>query len=48
VFNDPRQCTEHVVQEVSASSRSHGRARNRYGRAVNAPTGQICTVFPEK
>ena len=32
----------------STSSRSHGRARNRYGFAVSAPTGQICTVLPEK
>ncbi|CAB4765035.1 unannotated protein [freshwater metagenome] len=32
----------------SVSSRSHGRALKRYGLAVSAPTGQICTVLPEK
>ena len=34
--------------DVSTVARSHGRARNRYGVAVSAPTGQICTVLPEK
>ena len=29
-------------------SRSHGRALKRYGLAVSAPTGQICTVLPLK
>ena len=29
-------------------TRSNGRARNRYGAPVSAPTGQICTVLPEK
>ncbi len=43
-----RQPTEHDVQVDSTCSRSQGRALNRYGRAVSAPTGQICTVFPEK
>ncbi len=43
-----RQPTEHVVQVVSCSPRSHGRALKRYGAAVSAPTGQICTVLPEK
>ena len=33
---------------VSAVARSQGRARKRYWLAVNAPTGQICTVLPEK
>ena len=33
---------------LSTCSRSHGRALNRYGVAVSAPTGQICTVLPEK
>ena len=32
----------------SDSARSHGRALKRYAVAVSAPTGQICTVFPEK
>ena len=43
-----RQPTEHVVHVDSTWSRSHGRALNRYGVAVSAPTGQICTVLPEK
>ena len=43
-----RQPTEQPVQVDSTSSRSHGRAWNRYGLAVSAPTGQICTVLPEK
>ena len=42
------QPTEHVVQVDSALARSHGRALKRYGPAVRAPTGQICTVLPEK
>ncbi len=33
---------------LSTCSRSHGLALNRYGVAVSAPTGQICTVLPEK
>ena len=32
----------------STWSRSHGRALKRYGVAVSAPTGQICTVLPLK
>jgi hypothetical protein len=36
------------VHVLSRCSRSHGRALNRYGFAVSAPTGQICTVLPEK
>ena len=43
-----RQPTEQPVQVDSTTSRSHGRALNRYGLAVRAPTGQICTVLPEK
>ena len=43
-----RQPTEQPVHVDSTSSRSHGRARNRYGLAVSAPTGQIWTVLPEK
>src|SRR6476659_8831964 len=43
-----RQPTEQFVQVDSTSSRSQGRARNRYGLAVSAPTGQIWTVLPEK
>ncbi len=43
-----RHPTEQVVHVVSDSARSHGRALNRYGVAVSAPTGQICTVLPEK
>ena len=44
----PRQPTAHVVHDVSTVWRSHGRARKRYALAVRAPTGQICTVLPEK
>ena len=44
----PRHCTEHVVHDVSTVERSQGRARKRYWLAVSAPTGQICTVLPEK
>ena len=29
-------------------TKSKGRARKRYEAPVSAPTGQICTVFPEK
>ena len=36
------------MQVLSRCSRSQGRALKRYGFAVNAPTGQICTVLPEK
>ena len=36
------------MQVLSTCSRSHGRALKRYGVAVSAPTGQICTVLPEK
>ena len=43
-----RHPTEHVVQVDSTWSRSQGRAAKRYGDAVSAPTGQICTVLPEK
>ena len=43
-----RHPTEQAVQVDSVVSRSHGRALNRYGLAVSAPTGQICTVLPEK
>jgi hypothetical protein len=43
-----RQPTEQVVQVLSTSSRSQGRALKRYGLAVSAPTGQICTVLPLK
>ena len=33
---------------LSVCWRSHGRALKRYGFAVSAPTGQICTVLPLK
>ena len=36
-----RQPTAHPVQVDSTCSKSHGRAANRYGVAVKAPTGQI-------
>ena len=44
----PRHPTAHIVHDVSLVARSHGRALNRYGVAVSAPTGQICTVLPLK
>ena len=47
-LHDVRQPTAQVVQVLSVCSRSHGRALNRYGLAVSAPTGQICTVLPLK
>ena len=43
-----REPTESIHAVEIVSSRSHGRALNRYGLAVSAPTGQICTVLPEK
>ena len=43
-----RQPTEQDVHVDSTFSMSHGRALKRYGDAVSAPTGQICTVLPEK
>ena len=43
-----RHPSAQVVQVDSTWSRSHGRAVNRYGVAVSAPTGQIWTVFPLK
>lgn len=38
------QCS-HVL---GADTRSNGRDLNRYAVPVSAPTGQICTVLPEK
>ncbi len=35
-------------QAAGADTRSNGRDRNRYAVPVSAPTGQICTVLPEK
>ena len=43
-----RQPTLHEVQVLSICSKSHGRALKRYALEVSAPTGQICTVLPEK
>src|SRR6516164_2688380 len=43
-----RQPNAHDMQVLSTCSRSQGRALNRYGAAVRAPTGQICTVLPLK
>ncbi len=45
---DTFEWTASTSDTDSTASRSHGRARNRYGLAVSAPTGQICTVLPEK
>src|SRR5215216_2703612 len=41
------QPLEQCGQTVSTLRRSNGRATNRYGVDVSAPTGQICTVLPE-
>jgi len=38
------QCSHPLGEET----RSKGRERNRYWAPVSAPTGQICTVLPEK
>ena len=35
-------------QTESVERMSNGRARKRYDALVSAPTGQICTVLPEK
>src|ERR1039458_10339427 len=43
-----RHPSAQVVHVDSTWSRSHGRAVNRYGDAVSAPTGQIWTVLPLK
>ena len=43
-----RHPTAQVVHVESLSSKSHGRARNRYGLAKSAPTGHSSTVLPEK
>ena len=37
---------EHHSQMVMCWRRSHGRALNRYGSAVSAPTGQTSTQLP--
>ena len=41
-----RQPVAQPEQVLSTWSRSQGRALKRYGDAVRAPTGQICTVLP--
>jgi hypothetical protein len=35
-------------QAPGVETKSNGRDRNRYAAPVSAPTGQICTVLPEK
>ena len=40
------QPAEQCGQTESPYVRSNGRAANRYGEEVSAPTGQICTVLP--
>lgn len=35
-------------QTLGVETRSNGRDRKRYAAPVSAPTGQICTVLPEK
>src|SRR5262245_50492510 len=39
---------EQCSHTLGVDTRSNGRARNRYCAPVSAPTGQICTVLPEK
>src|SRR6476646_6502908 len=39
---------EQCSHTESVERRSNGRARKRYDAPVSAPTGQICTVLPEK
>ena len=43
-----RQPAAQCSQTLLVETRSNGRARNRYAAPVSAPTGQICTVLPEK
>src|SRR5215216_198114 len=42
------QPTGHWVQIEACESSSHGRASKRKSLVVNAPTGQISVVLPEK
>ncbi len=43
-----RQQAAQCSQTPLVETRSKGRDRNRYAAPVSAPTGQICTVLPEK
>ena len=43
-----RQPAAQCSQTLGVETVSNGRARNRYEAPVSAPTGQICTVLPEK
>ncbi len=43
-----RQPDAQCSQTVGTDTRSYGRERNRYAAPVSAPTGQTCTVLPEK
>src|SRR6516162_4709572 len=43
-----RQPTAQLVHVLSTRSTSHGRAVNRYGTEVSAPTGHSWTTLPEK
>ena len=43
-----RSSAEQCSQTLGDETRSKGRARKRYWVPVSAPTGQICTVLPEK
>ena len=47
-FNSIEQPTEEQFEVDDTFFKSHGRALNLYDVDVRAPTGQICTVLPEK
>ena len=44
--NSTLHCDGHSVQMPAAPSMSHGRARNRYGCEVSAPTGHSSMMLP--
>ena len=47
-FNSVEQPIGHPLQVDLVDFKSHGLALNLYEVDVRAPTGHICTVFPEK
>ena len=47
-FNSIEHPTEEQFEVDDTFFKSHGRALNLYDVDVRAPTGQICTVLPEK
>src|SRR6202142_3928097 len=48
VLNVMLHPTGHCEQIEAEASNSHGRAPNRKSAVVNAPTGQMSVVLPEK